>query len=463
MNKSAGAEAPILVWFRRDLRLADNPALFAAAQTGRPLALVYVLDETPGIRAAGAAGLWWLDKSLPRLGDDIAARGGRLILRRGVAADIVGALAAEIGAAAVYWNRLFAPDADARDAALAADLQKAGVEARQFNAGLLVRPEAIRTKAGGPYSVFTPYWRTARADVRVGPIHPAPQALPQPKARPGSDRLADWKLHPTKPNWSGGFGIWTPGEAGAHAQLEAFVDDALAGYPTQRDLPATEGTSRLSPHLHWGEIGPRQVWSSLDHALHRDDATDAVVEKFRAELGWREFNHHILAAHPRLATESFRPAYDAFPWRTDAKGLDAWKRGRTGYPLVDAGMRQLWQTGWMHNRVRMVVGSFLVKHLLIDWREGERWFWDTLVDACEANNPANWQWVAGSGADAQPFFRIFNPASQAERYDPSQAYIRRWVPEFGSPRYPRPIVEHAEARARALATLKALPRDEGAA
>jgi len=465
MKNSPADAAPIIVWFRRDLRLADNPALFAAVRTGRPVIPLYILDETPGVRPPGAAGLWWLDKSLARLGEALADKGGQLILRRGEAAEIVGKLAADCAAAGVYWNRLYAPDADARDDALAADLQRNGVEVQRFNASLLAEPGAVRTKAGGPFSVFTPYWRTARTQVEIGEIHRAPARLTPPARHPQSDDLAAWKLHPRKPDWSKGFDIWTPGEEGAKAQLGLFLDDALAHYPIGRDLPAIEGSSRLSPYLHWGEIGPQQVWRSLDGALERDEATDATVEKFRAELGWREFNHHILATHPDLATKSFKPAYDHFPWRKDAAGLAAWRAGRTGYPLVDAGMRQLWATGWMHNRVRMVVGSFLIKHLLIDWREGERWFWDTLVDADEANNPANWQWVAGSGADAQPFFRIFNPTSQAERYDAKQAYIRRWVPELarGGVGYPKPIVDHAEARARALAALKALPQQEGAA
>ena len=451
--------APVIVWFRRDLRLADNPALRAAADTGRPVIPLYVYDETEGVRAPGGAALWWLNRSLKSLAESLEARGSKLIVRKGEAAKVVGALARELKADGVYWNRLHAPDADARDDALAASLQAEGVTVERGEARLLTDPGALRTKAGGLFKVYTPFWRAARPQIDPSPALATPKRLEAPAHWPKSESLPA-----REPKWAAGFDIWTPGESGAADRLERFIDDALAEYPKGRDLPAVEGSSRLSPHLHWGEIGPAQVWRSLDVAQHAHHGIDNAVEKFRAELGWREFNHHLLAAQPHLATENSKPAFDRMHWRKDKAALHAWREGRTGYPLVDAGMRQLWHEGFMHNRVRMVTASFLIKHLLIDWREGEAWFWDTLVDADEANNPANWQWVAGCGADAQPFFRIFNPASQAERYDKDGVYIRRWVPELakGGKGYPKPIVDHGEARARALGALKALREHEGA-
>ena len=441
------SRSPVIVWFRQDLRLADNPALYAAVETGRPVIPLFILHEASDGRPWGAASKWWLDKSLKALAADLASRGSRLILRRGNPAVILPALAEELGAE-VVWNRLYGPVAVARDSDLKAELQ-----ARSFNAGLLVEPWKVKTGEGRPYGVFTPFWKAAQAVIEDETIHRVPAHILAPEHWPGSDDLKDWRLHPAKPDWSGGFQDWTPGEAGAHAALLRFRQ-GLDDYAEVRDRPDLDASSRLSPHLHWGEIGPRQVRASCG-----EDA------KFMAELGWREFNHHLLWHHGEIARRNLRRDFDRFPWRDDAKGLKAWREGRTGYPLVDAGMRQLWTTGFMHNRVRMVVASFLIKHLLIDWREGEAWFWDCLVDADEANNPANWQWSAGSGADAQPFFRIFNPVAQGERFDPEGDYVRRWVPELkdvdarvihkpweagGAKDYPPPIVDHAQARARAL-------------
>ncbi len=440
---------PTILWFRRDLRLADNPALAQAAAEGGPVIPLFVLDENEGVRAPGAAGLWWLDRSLRALAQDLEAKGSRLILRKGPAADVLRGLVAETGAEAVVWNRLYDPGVVERDKALKAALPGA----RSCNGALLLEPWAVKTKAGEPFKVFTPFWRTARTMVDAGSAAPEPRTLAAPAAWPMSDALDDWRLRPAAPDWSGGFD-WTPGEAGAQLALERFIKDGLSDYSRGRDRPAETGSSRLSPHLHWGEIGPRQVWRAVMSAVERGAASDGEAEKFLAELGWREFNHQLLFHHPDLGRANFKPAFDALAWRQDPAQLDAWRRGRTGYPLVDAGMRQLWATGWMHNRVRMVAASFLVKHLLIDWREGERWFWDTLVDADEANNIMNWQWVAGTGADASPFFRIFNPTTQAEKFDPDGDYVRRWVPDFGTAAYPDPIVEHGLARARALEALK---------
>lgn len=462
--------APVILWFRRDLRLSDNPALAAAVKTGQPIIPLFVLDETEGLRARGAASLWWLDKSLAALAADLDARGSNLILRRGEAAKIIPELVRKTGASGVYWNRLYDSGIVDRDTALKAALKKQGIEAVSSNGALLIEPWEVATKAGGPFKVYTPFWRAARSRIALGSPHPDPSKLSAPAHWPRSDLLSGWKLHPTKPDWSKGF-EGTPGEAGAQDQIETFVESALADYPHGRDRPAEPGSSRLSAHLHWGEIGPRQVWRAVEAALHHHQTNDRAAEVYLGELGWREFNHHLLFHNPKLHTGNVRPAFDALPWRHAPKELETWKRGLTGYPIVDAGMRQLWATGWMHNRVRMIVGSFLVKDLLVDWREGERWFWDTLTDADEANNAANWQWVAGSGADASPFFRIFNPTSQGEKFDPHGDYVRRWVPElatmdarfihkpwdapFPPKDYPAPMVDHSAARQRALDALKA--------
>ncbi len=455
-----------IVWFRRDLRTGDHPALTAAAEGGRPVIPIYIHDPAGPPRALGAASVWWLDKSLARLADDLAALGSPLILRRGDSATALRALIAETGATAVYWNRLYDVATVTRDTALKGELTGAGLDVQSFNGALLNEPWTINAGAGGPYRVFTAYWRAARTTVGESPPLPAPKRLVAPAISPRSERLSEWGLHPSKPDWSGGFGNWSPGEAGGRARLDAFLDAPARSYGEHRDRPDLEGTSRLSPHLHFGEISPRQVWAATDAAAHVDAAPLGQIEVFQKELGWREFNHHLLFHFPHIATENFNSAFDRFPWRDDPAKLAAWRAGRTGYPIIDAGMRQLWSTGWMHNRVRMIVASFLVKDLMIDWRAGEGWFWNTLVDADVANNAANWQWVAGCGADAAPYFRIFNPTLQGEKFDPSGAYVRRWVPELaGLPdadihqpwrtarppaTYPAPIVDHATARNRAL-------------
>jgi deoxyribodipyrimidine photo-lyase len=435
---------------------------------------VYVLETSESVRPLGGASRWWLDKSLNALARRLEALGSGLILRPGEGADTILALAQETGAAAVFWNRLYDAPEITRDTRLKSALKARGVDARSFNAALLNEPWETKTGSGGGYQVFTAYWRAARGRTDTPEPSPAPNQLAAPAVWPRSDKLADWGLHPTRPDWSTGFSDWTPGEAGAGAALGRFVDHALRGYGRARDLPAQEGVSRLSPHLHWGEIGPRQVWRSVHAAAQHASGLTADADKFLAELGWREFNHHLAYHHPDLARSDFRPTFQGLAWRQDPAGFRAWTRGETGYPIVDAGMRQLWTTGWMHNRVRMITASFLVKDLLIDWREGEAWFWDTLVDADAASNAGNWQWVAGCGADAAPFFRIFNPTLQGERFDLDGAYVRRWVPELrGLPRevihkpwtagtppkdYPAPIIDHAAARTRALEAYQALRR-----
>ena len=479
--------APVVVWFRRDLRVADNPALAAAVASGRPIVPLYILDETPGLRAPGGASLWWLGRSLARLAASLETLGSALVLRRGPAASVLVSLVRETGAAKVVWNRLYDPGVTDRDASLKAGLKADGVAVDSFNASLLSEPWTVRNKSGEPFKVFTPFWRAARASLDLTPLHPPPAALRAPLAWPASQRLATWGLQPTKPDWSGGFSVWTPGEAGAHARLSDFLATGLARYAEGRDIPAAQAISRLSPHLHFGEISPRQVWAAVDEAVDAAPELDRNAEKFRAELGWREFSHALLFHNPDLESRNFKPAYDAFPWRDDPAAFTAWTRGRTGYPMVDAGMRELWTTGFMHNRVRMLAASFLVKHLLIDWRLGEAWFWDTLLDADRANNAAGWQWVAGSGADAAPYFRIFSPMGQGEKFDADGRYVRRWVPELArlpdsvihSPwtaeplilraagvtlgnTYPHPIVDHRFARDRALEAFRMSPQLPGA-
>jgi deoxyribodipyrimidine photo-lyase len=466
--------SPSIVWFRQDLRIADNPALIAAASSGAPIAALYVLDdETPGDWAIGGAGRWWLHHSLKCLAASLGDLDIALILRRGPANTVLPALVREIGAGTVYWNRCYEPFAVARDAELEAALTENGVTVETFAATLIAEPSAIRTKTGAYFRVFTPFWRALQGN-GPPPRPQKPPAIHQNPPQVSGDNLDDWKLLPKRPNWAKGFpDDWTPGEAGAQERLKRFIDDALRGYSSGRNRPGSEGVSRLSPHLHWGEISVRQIWHAVE--LHAGAGADTYLK----ELDWRDFAHHLLSQFPDLPEKPFTERFAAFPWRSDKDGLKAWQRGQTGYPLVDAGMRQLWATGWMHNRIRMVTASFLVKHLLISWRDGEDWFWDCLVDADLANNAFNWQWVAGSGADAAPYFRIFNPVLQGEKFDPKGDYIRRWVPELAAlpdrwlhkpwtapaeilekagvrlgSTYPKPIVDHTAARARALAALK---------
>lgn len=483
MTTKAAQPAPVILWFRRDLRLADNPALNHAAETGRPVIPVFILDEAGDGRPWGAASKWWLDKSLRALSDSLSERGARLILRRGDSESVLRRLIQQTGADAVFMNRLFEPDAWTRDADIAHSLRGDGVECRGFNGSLMCTPGKLLNGSGGPYKVFTPFHKTLLATAEAPPHTTGPRDLSG--APPlDSDAIADWALHPTRPDWSSGFD-WTPGEAGAVAALTAFTHGALKSYSVGRDRPGEPGVSRLSGHLHWGELHPWRVVRAVRAAAESGHAPQPEADKFVAEIGWREFSAHLLHHFPQIPHQSFRPEYEAFPWREDDAGFTAWTRGQTGYPIVDAGMRQLWATGWMHNRVRMIVASFLIKDLLIDWRRGEAWFWDTLVDADLGSNVQNWQWVAGSGADASPFFRIFNPTTQGAKFDASGKYVRRWCPElrripdkwihapWTAPAevlrdanvrlghdYPRPIVDHAEARDRALAALKEIAQSK---
>jgi deoxyribodipyrimidine photo-lyase len=480
---------PIIVWFRDDLRLADNPALAEAAGHGAPILPVYVFDEeSEGLRPLGGASRWWLHHSLAALGADLAARGAPLLLLRGAAEPAVLRLAEVVDAGAVHWNRRYGRAERTIDQAIKAGLQAKGVAAESFSASLLHEPWTVKSKAGGPFKVFGPFWRAAQAGGEPAPPAPAPARIEGLGAGTASGlggiALSDLALLPRHPDWSGGLAeTWTPGEAGAKARLASFLSDAFGHYADGRDRPDQAATTALSPSLRFGEIGPRQVWQACAFAVHGGTTrgTGLDLAKLQSELGWREFSYHLLFHHPDLATQSFQPRFEAFPWRQDPARLEAWRRGMTGYPLVDAGMRQLWTTGWMHNRVRMITASFVIKHLLVDWREGERWFWDTLVDADPANNAASWQWVAGSGADAAPYYRIFNPVAQGERFDPDGTYVKRWVPELArlpaklvhrpwdassdtlaaagirlGETYPRPVVDHGEARIRALSALESL-------
>jgi deoxyribodipyrimidine photo-lyase len=420
---------PAIVWFRQDLRLADHPALTAALQRGAAILPVFIWapdEESPW--PPGGASRWWLHQSLTALDADLRTAGSRLILRIGPTEQTLLGLLKETGAGAVYWSRRYEPAIIARDTKIKEALRAQGIEGESFNAALLHEPWTIRNKSGNPFQVFTPFWRHCLT--LPDPAEPlaAPKHIPAPPQWPASRKLDDLELEP-RINWTAGMAAaWKPGAVGASKQLKRFVADAFANYTSDRNRPDLVGTSQLSPHLHFGEISPRQIW----HALRKkaDGAPAWRDSQFLAEVGWREFAHHLLYHFPQTPTEPLRTEFNRFPWRPNPDWLEAWQRGRTGVPLVDAGMRELWTTGWMHNRVRMIVASFLVKNLLIPWQDGARWFWDTLVDADLAQNTLGWQWTAGCGADAAPYFRIFNPVSQAEKFDPNGDYIRRWAPEL---------------------------------
>ena len=446
---------PSIVWFRNDLRLVDNPALEEAVARGDSLVLLYVHDEeSPGSRPLGGATKWWLHHSLLSLKKDIEALGGSLILRRGSGADIVRDVVREIGAGAVFWNRRYGITREA-DATLKTELREAGLMCESFAGNLLFEPWTIRTGEDRPFRVFTPFWRACLASEPPRVPLSAPSTLTSAGGI-ASDDVSDWDLLPTAPDWSAGLeAMWNPGEQGAADRLNDFVANVLKNYH-RRDEPGPVTTSRLSPHLRFGEISPHMIWHALERTLPADAEKNKA--KFLSEIGWREFSYNILFHFPELASKNFRPEFDRFPWGEPEPGaLKAWQKGRTGVPLVDAGMRELWTTGYMHNRVRMVTASFLIKNMLTDWRIGEAWFWDTLVDADEANNAASWQWVAGSGADAAPYFRVFNPMLQAEKFDPQQEYISRWVPEIGTADYPsEPIVDMKASRDKALAAFSEL-------
>ncbi|MEZ5779485.1 MAG: deoxyribodipyrimidine photo-lyase [Paracoccaceae bacterium] len=460
-------DAPTIVWFRRDLRLADHPALAAAVEAGGAVIPVFVHDET--VEAMGAAARWRLGEALGVFARSLEARGARLILRRGRALDVLRALIAEAGARAVCWTRGYDPQGISRDRAVKAALGEAGIEAQSFPGAVLFEPWAVETGQGGPYSVFTPYWRAIRARDPGWPL-PAPDDLRPPRRWPDSDALDDWRMGAAMNRGAGVVARHAVvGEVLAVERLDRFLADRLAAYPADRDRPDRPGTSGLSENLAWGEISPRTIW----HAARREEEMgNPGASKFLSELGWREFAWHLMYHHPTLATANWRDGWDRFPWRGDNEDAERWRRGMTGEPFVDAAMREMYVTGRMHNRARMVAASYLTKHLLTDWRIGLAWFADCLTDWDPAANALGWQWVAGSGPDATPYFRVFNPATQAEKFDPDGLYRRTFIAEGQkgpgdvalsyfravprswrlSPQaaYPAPMISLAEGRARAL-------------
>ncbi|MEL0150319.1 MAG: deoxyribodipyrimidine photo-lyase [Rhodobiaceae bacterium] len=463
----------IIVWFRQDLRLNDNPALQNALNGKNAVTPVFIDDNDCG-RQPGIMGRWWRDKSLAQLNDALKSRGSRLVFRKGRAQEVLPTLAKQVGATAVYWNRQYEADIVARDTAIKSTLKEGGIDAESFNGSLLFEPWEVTSKStGGPFKVFTPFWSACCALGLKRGLWNVPDKITAPAQWPQSDALPA-----TAPlDHMDSLNMWQPGEDGARDALALFLTQNIDGYAERRNLPAEPATSRLSPHLRWGEISPSRIVAETEAAnIKADDGT-----KFLSELGWREFSYQLLYHNPELAETCLQNKFEAFPWRDDAQALEAWKRGETGYPIVDAGMRELRRTGYMHNRVRMIVASFLIKHLLIDWREGEKWFWECLVDADPANNSASWQWVAGCGADAAPYFRIFNPILQGPRFDADGIYTKTYVPELNAlsgktlyapwtaksdmldsgaislgDTYPNPIVNHEAARARALESFKSL-------
>ena len=460
-----------IMLFRRDLRLSDNAALAAACERYTRILPVYVhADHEEAPWQIGSASKWWLHHSLQALQQQLRERGASLHLGKGDTLQILRGIIERSGAEAVYWNRLYEPAAIARDTRIKQVLREQGVTVQSHASALWCEPWQAKTRQGEPYRVFTPYWRSLRAGISVTAPRPEPAGVAW-MSLPESLPLEALELLP-QVRWDKGLGeAWRPGEQGAWETLALFCDDALADYATGRDLPARHGTSRLSPHLHFGEISPRQILHALHQHMQRIDVRHRPdIEVFLRELGWREFAHHLLYHFPHTPTENFNPRFADFPWAPDDElRLKRWQQGRTGIPLVDAGMRELWHTGWMHNRVRMVVASLLAKNLRQHWLHGARWFWDTLVDADLANNTLGWQWVAGCGADAAPYFRVFNPVAQARKFDPDGAYLRRWLPELaGLPTdlvhepwtepaiarrtgYPSPMLDLAVSRQQALA------------
>jgi len=454
--------APRIVWFRRDLRLADQPALFAAAASGGPVIPVYVLDDdTPGNHAMGGASRWWLHHSLESLSVSLGRHRSKLVLRRGNAAREIAKLVKETSACEVHAVRHYEPWWRKAQGVLAKE-----VELVLHDGNYLLPPGMVTTGSGEPYKIYTPFAKAARQCLPHREVLDEP-SFSSPGEWPRSDALGDWNLLPAKPDWASRFGkSWDVGEQAAHAQIDDFAD-RVKDYDGDRNLPSLDGSSRLSPHLHFGEISPAQVWDRLSR--HRGEGADT----YRGELLWRDYAQNVICQFPGYPTQSYRD-YDNSLWRNPNRGhliaeeLEAWQQGRTGYPIVDAGMRQLWATGWMHNRVRMIAASFLVKHLLIDWRHGERWFWDTLVDADYGNNGVNWQWISGTGVDSNMFVRIMAPLSQSEKFD-AGGYIREWVPELANlsdgqihdpdedcrpSEYPAKIIGHKEARERALSAYR---------
>ncbi|MBN8554403.1 MAG: deoxyribodipyrimidine photo-lyase [Deltaproteobacteria bacterium] len=460
---------PILLWCRRDLRLKDNPALLAAVATGRPIIPVFIWspsEEKPW--APGAATKWWLHHSLLDFQLRLQEKKSDLIFREGKSLESLRRLIQEAGATSIFWNRLYEPKIRQRDEEIKDSLKKDGLEVRSFNSYLLFEPWTIQNLQKKPFQVFSPYWKNCLSQKYKIEVQPAPKKIISPATWPKSQKLSDFELIP-KIRWYDEMAkAWTPGEDSAQKQLKRFIKDAAADYPKNRDYPSILGTSKISAHLHFGEISIRDIWNQLK------ELGNAKSEIYLKELGWREFAYHLLYHFPDTPQSALRTEFEKFPWDKNSKNLKAWQKGMTGYPIVDAGMRELWATGWMHNRVRMIVASFLTKHLRQTWLNGAEWFWETLVDADLANNTLGWQWAGGCGADAAPYFRIFNPILQGEKFDPDGIYIKKWIPELKNlpasiihtpwesdlpqGKYPKPIVDHKEARALALKAFASLKK-----
>ncbi len=475
---------PSLVWFRADLRLDDNPALQAAIDRGGPVIPVFIRSTNDdGSWPSGEASDWWLHQSLSSLSTSLQKIGGGLVLRQGPSAAVLHKLIQETGAGAVFWNRRYEPAVRETDSKVRTSLQQAGITTADFNSQLIFEPWEIATKEGRPYQVFTPYWRACLQKGLTSKPIPTPKTIPWPEVWPDSVPLASFQLEPTR-DWGTGLKEhWNLGCHGAAERLKEFLRLPVNQYAVDRDQPAVIGTSRLSPHLHFGEISPRTIWHAVHQTLTRSPGDSTGAETYLKEIGWREFAHHLLYHFPQTTDHPLRSEFADFPWEDNEPALRAWQRGMTGYPIVDAGMRELWKTGWMHNRVRMIVASFLVKDLRLHWRHGARWFWNTLVDADLASNTLGWQWSAGCGADAAPYFRVFNPVLQSQKFDPQGEYLARWLPELAAlpPKwihapwtapadvlkfagvalgktYPRPMVDHGEARDLALAAFQKIKR-----
>ena len=472
-----------VVWFRNDLRLEANPALHAAQKSGNDILCLYILDEhSHAIRQLGGASKWWLNQSLKTLADQIENLGGKLHLvhaKKTSISEVFRQLIETYDIKNVFWNRRYGKAERDVDTQVKDDLKSRSIQVESFNGNLLSEPWQVKTGDGRFYRVFTPYWKNLKANVALPSFEENSKVS---YASIEGENLSDWSLHPTRPDWSKGLSeTWTPGHAGAIKRLETFFDEHLIGYHENRNRPDQPSTSGLSPHLAFGEISAADIWSRTIEYM--ENHPDAVPDgwAFLREVGWRDFSYNLLYHADNLSSDNWNQKFDAFPWEKNESALNAWQRGETGYPIVDAGMRELWYTGYMHNRVRMIVASFLCKHLRIDWRHGERWFWDTLVDADMANHPASWQWTAGSGADAAPYFRIFNPMTQGQKFDPNGDYVAKWVPELKKlptkyihepwtaptsvltdagvalgQTYPEPIVDHKPAREAALAAYAAI-------
>ena len=478
-----------VLWYRQDLRVSDHDALLDACARGAVVPVFVWHPAGEGNWPLGGAQRWWLDRSLRALDAELRARGSRLTVRTGDPAAELAAVAREAGASRVACSRRYEPAAMREEERVADALERERIDLVRLGSTLLFDPFEVRSGSGTPYKVFTPFWKACLARAEPDRPRAAPARVPAPAAWPAGVTVDSLGLNPAIP-WDGGMReAWVPGEVAGRTRLAAFVAAPVGEYAGQRDIPSSSGTSMISPYLHFGEVSPREAWHAAGDAMKgRGAAFAANTEKFRAELGWRDFGSHVLANFPRTAEDPLRMEFRRFPWRTDAAQLRAWQRGRTGYPFVDAGMRQLWHTGWMHNRVRMVVASFLTKHLRMDWMHGARWFWDTLVDADLGSNTLGWQWAGGCGADAAPYFRIFNPVTQGEKFDPEGDYIRRWVPELAKvpskylhapweapplalsmsgvtlgEDYPHPVVDHVRARNEALEALTTISAKAGPA